>query len=351
MISDATIIGAGPAGCAAAILLARAGWKVTLVEQHRFPRDKVCGECLSALGIDVLDRLGLKSEIATLHPVQLTRAALISPDGHAATLALPRAMWGVSRMALDASLLEAVCRAGVTIMQPARCEQVNGAIRIRDLVTNEISDMQSRYTLVADGKAASKTTEDLGLKAHFRKVASANDSISLFGVTGHYVGLAPIEGDRWNVAMSVPAARVKAFGGDAAALFDQCLRENIALARSFARAERVSDWLASPLPRFGVKASWQPRIIPLGNAAAALEPIGGEGMGLALRSAELAAAALVSSRQDLIDQLPYEFERLWRRRSFVSRMGAIALSKPRLARVMTRIVRPFARTALSLVGK
>ena len=45
---DMTIIGAGPAGSVAAIALARLNWRVTLVEQHDFPRDKVCGECVSA---------------------------------------------------------------------------------------------------------------------------------------------------------------------------------------------------------------------------------------------------------------------------------------------------------------
>src|SRR5436305_10621130 len=56
---DAIVIGAGPAGGTAALLLARAGWNVTIVEQHRFPRDKVCGESLGAMGVEVLDRLGL----------------------------------------------------------------------------------------------------------------------------------------------------------------------------------------------------------------------------------------------------------------------------------------------------
>ena len=59
---DVVIIGAGPAGSIAAIILARAGIDVVLIEQHRFPRDKVCGECLSALGIDVLRRLRLSRQ-------------------------------------------------------------------------------------------------------------------------------------------------------------------------------------------------------------------------------------------------------------------------------------------------
>ena len=48
---DALVIGAGPSGTASAILLAKAGWQVALMEQYRFPRQKVCGECISAINL------------------------------------------------------------------------------------------------------------------------------------------------------------------------------------------------------------------------------------------------------------------------------------------------------------
>ena len=56
---DAVIIGAGPAGSAAAIWLARAGWSVALVEKQAFPRRKVCGECMAASNRPLLDALGI----------------------------------------------------------------------------------------------------------------------------------------------------------------------------------------------------------------------------------------------------------------------------------------------------
>src|SRR5688500_8141361 len=90
---DVVVIGAGPAGSVAAILLARRGWRVTLLEQHRFPRDKVCGECLSALGIDVLTRLGLADDVASLRPVRLRRSIFVAPSGEMATFDLPHEMW------------------------------------------------------------------------------------------------------------------------------------------------------------------------------------------------------------------------------------------------------------------
>src|SRR5437763_11034461 len=92
------VIGGGPAGSIAAILLARAGWDVQLIEQHRFPRDKVCGECLSALGAEVIDRLGLIDSFQQLSPVRLTRAMIHSPQGNTLDVALPQPMWGISRL-------------------------------------------------------------------------------------------------------------------------------------------------------------------------------------------------------------------------------------------------------------
>jgi heterodisulfide reductase subunit A-like polyferredoxin len=58
-VFDAVIVGAGPAGSSAAILLARAGWSVALVEKQRFPRRKVCGECIAASNLSLLDALGI----------------------------------------------------------------------------------------------------------------------------------------------------------------------------------------------------------------------------------------------------------------------------------------------------
>ena len=84
----ALVIGGGPAGSSAAMLLARAGWAVTLVEQHRFPRDKVCGECLSALGLRILGALGLTSAVRDYGAVELHHACLYGPDGEVARVPL-----------------------------------------------------------------------------------------------------------------------------------------------------------------------------------------------------------------------------------------------------------------------
>src|SRR4051794_17845520 len=173
------IIGAGPAGCVAAILLARHGVEVTLIEQHRFPREKVCGECVSAVGIDVLNRLKLSLPV---EPVELRRSILHAPDGSCAEVRLPRPMWGISRALLDTFLLDSARGCGADIRQPARAEEISPHLRIRDLETNQIEELDADLLLVADGKGP--LTGDFGLKAHFNDVAAPLDAINLFGVDG-----------------------------------------------------------------------------------------------------------------------------------------------------------------------
>lgn len=352
---DVTIIGAGPGGSTAAILLARAGWDVTLIEQSRFPRDKVCGECLSALGFDVLSRLGLTEAFRKAGAIPLEYAAIHAPSGRSMRIALPKPMWGLSRRVFDQLLLDAAIASGARIRQPARCESLSAVLQIRDLTTNRVESSSPAHVILADGKAAfaddtPAPSGDFGIKAHFANVDGPRDAIELFGVRGSYGGLAAIEDNRWNAAFSVPGGRLKAHRGDIDALFTEIVSENATLAGRLARAERVGDWLTSPLPRFAVRNGWPQNVIPVGNAAAALEPIGGEGMGLAMRSAELAAAALITGNPD---SLATEFRSLWRTRRAACRAAALAASSPPLIRLVTATGLPGAgqRLAMRLIGK
>ncbi|MDQ3441949.1 MAG: NAD(P)/FAD-dependent oxidoreductase [Planctomycetota bacterium] len=364
---DAVIIGAGPAGSVASILLARRGWRVTLLEQHRFPRDKVCGECLSALGIDVLSRLGLADDIASLQPVRLRRSIFVAPSGETATFDLPREMWGLPRSVMDERLMTAARDAGVFVQDLHRCEDVQGGVcpivRARDLRTNEIREFSPQVVIIADGKAALGETRpdmtgEFGLKAHFAGIDAPADAIVLLGARGHYVGVASIGHDRWNVAMSVGQPCLRACDGDGDRVLDLMKSENIALAQMFRSATRFGDWLAAPLPRFGVAKAWSRRVIPVGNAAAALEPIGGEGMGLAMRSAELAATAIDAAqrRNEEPDAgaLRRAYHRLWKTRSRACRAAAWAISSPTFADIAVQAAASsdvVARLGMMLVGK
>jgi 2-polyprenyl-6-methoxyphenol hydroxylase-like FAD-dependent oxidoreductase len=262
--------------------------------------------------------------------------------------------------------LGVAAHAGARILQPARCESITPgprpSVRARDLLTNSLHDLDADHLLLADGKSAllnnspPPPTGDLGIKTHFANVAGPRDAVELFGLTGCYAGLAPIEGDRWNAALSVPAVRVRHHHGDLAALFAELQEENPTLRRRLARATQLGDWLASPLPRFGVRTTWPQNVIPIGNAAAAIEPIGGEGMGLALRSAELAADALSTSTTPASTSraLKRRYRRLWSVRSHACHLGGILASTPTWSRPAARTLSTFPaalRASLVLMGK
>jgi 2-polyprenyl-6-methoxyphenol hydroxylase-like FAD-dependent oxidoreductase len=257
----------------------------------------------------------------------------------------------------------------VRIRQPARVESVEpGAypsVRVRDLETNAVEELAADHVIVADGKATFlgregrplPATYNLGIKAHFMGVDAPRDCIELFGTADCYGGLAPIEGGRWNAAFSVPSRRVRDSRGDIEQLFLKLASENVVLARRLSGAMRIGQWLASPLPRFGVRDGWPQNVIPVGNAAAAIEPIGGEGMGLAIRSAELATGALtMNDRWDslAIARLAAQYRRLWTARGVACRTAARAVSSRRHADRFMPLVRALPkslRPVLFLMGK
>ncbi|MGF1632909.1 MAG: NAD(P)/FAD-dependent oxidoreductase [Phycisphaerae bacterium] len=358
----ALVIGGGPAGCVAAVALARAGWGVTLVEQKPFPRDKVCGECLSTTAVGVLRRLDLAARLEP-QAVRFTAALLHPRTGRSLRLPLPHEMWGISRHAMDLALVEAAAEAGVTLLQPARCTAVRPgtassppAVDVTRLPTREVTTLTADAVLTADGTGttagtAGRPTGDFGLKAHFRLAELESTAIHLFGVEGSYGGVAAVEGGRFNLAFSVPAKRLKAVRGDLDALFQQLCSENNHLAAAMKLAERTGDWHACPLPRFAPPSAWPAGVWPVGNAAAALEPIAGEGMGLAMRSAELAATYLAAGRSPA--ELHAAYVRLWRRKRLLTRVAALLLSRRRSAWLALPLLRVpgLGRLGLRAVGK
>jgi 2-polyprenyl-6-methoxyphenol hydroxylase-like FAD-dependent oxidoreductase len=208
--------------------------------------------------------------------------------------------------------------------------------------------------VVADGRGvlsqtAGPATGDLGVKRHFTNVHGDESAITLLALPGCYGGLAPIGNGVWNLSCSVPAALLKTFNGDRDALLDFWCNRTPTLGTMMKSAKPAGEWHASPLPRFGVANTWPPNIWPVGNAAAALEPIGGEGMGLALRSAELVATAIHADRAPAT--VRQQLHKLWQRRRLACRSAAWALSHLPPASLTAAALPGVGPSLLRLIGK
>lgn len=368
----AIVVGAGPAGSVAAALLARRGFDVTFLESARFPRDKVCGECVSALGANLLREHGLAADLEAYRPVELSRGRILAASGAGVDLPLPEPFWGLRRDLMDHTLRNAATAAGARLLCPARALRIMPgdppSVEVR-LADGETISLAGDVVLLADGKSLlpdrpghprrPPLTGDLGVKAHFADAEFDPACIGLFSLHGHYAGLAAVRGRDgicWNLAMSVPARRVRDHAGDLDRLFQTLMAENDGLASALGNASRLGMWLSCPLPRYAVRESWPAGVIPIGNAAAALEPIGGEGMGLAIASAALVAARVCEGpwTEQRAQALRGAFQRLWQVRRTACRAAALALSRPGFAQTGVRLMRAvpgLGGAATRLVGK
>jgi 2-polyprenyl-6-methoxyphenol hydroxylase-like FAD-dependent oxidoreductase len=133
MWRDAVVIGGGPAGATVALLLARAGWSVDVIEQAAFPRRKVCGEFLSATNLPLLREIGLADDFLSLAGPAVRRVGVFA-GAHAVTAEMPRLdpegdAWGraLGREHLDSLLLDRAAASGAAVWQPYTAVDIGGA--------------------------------------------------------------------------------------------------------------------------------------------------------------------------------------------------------------------------------
>ena len=311
MSADVLIAGAGPGGSAAAILLARAGLSVTVVDRAAFPRDKPCSEYMSPEALRVLDRLGVLRDVeAAGSPLEGTivtarrGSRLDGAFARAGHRPFRPAGLSLARRVLDARLVEEARAAGATVLERRTVEDliydegaVGGAV-VRDAGgTRRV--LRARLTIGADG-LRSVVARRLGgqrygrprriaFVGHFAGVPGLTRSAEMHVGTDGYVGLNAIGGGLTNVALVVPAARARAAAGRPEDFFFDAVGGFPGV-----RGRLDPGGIARRVLVTGPFAAEASRVIAdgallLGDAADFFDPFTGEGIYSALRGAELVA--------------------------------------------------------------
>lgn len=294
MVFDLVIVGAGPAGAAAALTARRMAPDATVavVERATFPRDKPCGDALSPDAVAELGRLGVPHVVDGAPPV--TRLRLRSPGGREVAAAPPAAGYVIPRRVFDARLA-AAAHAAVPVWTTAAVRSVDAladGVRLR----TSVGDVRARVVIGADGANSRLRRAAVGAPAPrhtgvaIRGYAPAPDGpAEMLLVWERAAGLAygwsfPIDDDRCNVGYGV-------FAGAAPVRRAELERRMGALLPHGTGATDVRGHRL-PLSDGGMHPG-RGRVLLAGDAASLVNPITGEGIFYALLSGRLAAQAAV----------------------------------------------------------
>lgn len=319
---DLLVLGGGPAGATLAGLAARHGLRVALVERARFPRDKVCGEFVSAEGAAVLTRLGLRERLEAAGARRIGGCLVTTQRGRRLTSALPdlgvegRDALGVSRRRLDAELLQWAAAGGVRVLD--RCEAVRPIFEEDRVVGCAVRGvrasrrghgLRARLVVAADGRrsllvrhlhpelgdpARSGPRSWFGLKRHLVSTdPGLGGRVELHGFPAGYAGLAEIEDGRLNLCLLTTLDALRRCAGSAEQLVARLVMQNPAARERLERTRPDGAWMTIGPLRFGVRRPAAAGALFVGDAAGTIDPFCGEGISHALLSAELALPSVV----------------------------------------------------------
>lgn len=308
MLRDVVIVGAGPAGSAAAAALAQSGWDVLLLERDQLPRHKVCGEFLSPEAQGTLRLLNLHAAVAAAAPVPLTHATVTTQRGVKLQMPLPAPAWGISRFAMDAALASAAQSHGVELWQGIT---VKGFAKTGDYYTVELQDrgggqghlrpqrVLARALLIACGRHSTTALPPyptphtralfVGIKGHYVDLPLP-PQVELYFFPGGYAGLNPVEGGRANLCLLLSYDTFRRAGQTVEKVLAALPLWNPALGRRLAPGRLLPETVCTvaPVDTGRLAAPWA-EVACVGDTAVMIPPLCGDGMAMALRSAELCA--------------------------------------------------------------
>jgi len=365
-VFDVAIVGGGPAGSSCAAFCALAGLHTLVLERERFPREKVCGDCLNPSCWSVLEGLSLTQRVWDLPHSKLTSVEFIAIDGHKVIVDLPTrddCELSIKRSLFDDLLLKRACDLGVHVREETTvtalrhsnsektCSHGPVARPVLDvpegrgynvlqpgwkIETTSGESFLAQVIVGADGRNSTVARlrnflphpirERVALQAHIPRPRNFGKRIVLQFLREGYSGQAPVNEAELNLCLVGRPPTISR------------LRQ---WAQRHFEIPADQPWRTiTPLTRAPVPCAHE-NLLFIGDAARVVEPFTGEGIYYALRSGELAANAISKiisgkDRQLALREFAHAYAEMYRGRLWINRLARAAVLSPRIGSLFVR---------------
>jgi geranylgeranyl reductase family protein len=338
---DLIVIGAGPAGSTCAALCARQGMNVLLLDASRFPRDKVCGDCLNPDVWPVLDNLGVSAGVRKLPHSSpgLIRFSIAEQGSVEISISRDPGEFVVRRRDFDDLLLRNAIAAGVEFQDGT---PVSSLRKHQDLweVNTAVGEIRhARRVVAADGRNSAvgrhlrlisrqERKDRVGLQSHIPHPQNYDGNLEMRLYRNGYGGMADLGHGLANLCLVANSGR---------------LRELRKEAEEHYRVHEAIAWRSiTPIGRAKAISIARGGVFLCGDAARVVEPFTGEGISFALRSGELLAEILTNNSDVSTGNLEKDYRlahpKLYAGRLRVNKLTRFFSEHPRLAHRLAPIL-------------
>jgi menaquinone-9 beta-reductase len=311
---DIIIIGGGPAGSSAGIALARAGMNIAIIEKKSFPREVLCGEFLSGEVVSAIKEFGLYDEFLSLHPNKVTQFRYIPENGVETSHALGFESYALKRSLLDHLLLNAAKNSGTVVFQPAevisiqpnenvyeiRCKILDGELFLTAHTVIAAYGKQSILDKSLNRVFASYRSGFNGVKYHINNILlneTTGNEIQLYAANGIYCGINRVSENETTLCF---LSDRNVSQQDTKNALNTLLERNGNF-RSLFACDPLTELHKLPVfgtgnIYFGQRSAVENGIFMIGDAAAVIAPLVGDGIGMAMESGKLISDLLTEAK-------------------------------------------------------
>lgn len=323
---DLIIVGGGPAGTSLSLLLPE-NIKILIIDKSVFPRDKICGECLSPGAIDIINEIGLEKIFIDNHVEKIYGVTFKAPNLKQSTVFYPNKRYGyaIPRLTLDKTLIDqAKKKSNIKVMESCNLEDIiiqDDYVRVKCNIKGEKSEFISKLIVGADGRY-SATAKLLNMYesevnnnryvyvSTLDNVKDLNNTIELEVKNNEIQYLVSKQSsDKASIAVVINNQNLK-MGDINPNTYIDLLKQSESIKNRIEKSSLETKLKGINLNKYKLKRLIDNRVLFIGDSTGFIDPITGEGMYRAFKTSKFACKTIVKAikRDDFSKEFLSDYE-------------------------------------------